>query len=404
MYTPQIYSFTSSPGSVQSGQTSTLSWNVANADTVTISPSVGPVPAAGSVVVMPNDTTTYTLYAYNMRGLMNVGNAATAAATVYVAPYAGAYAPVYSTPVIGAFTSNPNYIQPGQPTSLNWAVTNADSVTISPSVGTVPNTGAFQVNPASTTTYTLSAYNSSGTVNAATTVTVAPVVNSYVTPPYSNNDGTVAGTAQGTAPGANSYVTPPYSNSDGTVSVIAHGTAPAGTPNTGRTGGTGTAAVDLLPFYLMLLGLVAVASIITVALIVRKPAAQVARSAGTSAGQTVAAATVPSQPATLTPVTMPVEVGMAARLISSTGTTMPVIGGPLGRRNFQALTSPDMAGTISRQHLRITFEDRRFFIEDLGSTNGTRVNGSEIRGTGRRPIEDGDDIEVAGALKMTFRI
>jgi pSer/pThr/pTyr-binding forkhead associated (FHA) protein len=63
-----------------------------------------------------------------------------------------------------------------------------------------------------------------------------------------------------------------------------------------------------------------------------------------------------------------------------------------------------MAGVISRQHLRITFEDRRFFIEDLGSTNGTRVNGSEIRGTGKRPIEDGDDIDVAGALKMTFKI
>ncbi len=155
----------------------------------------------------------------------------------------------------------------------------------------------------------------------------------------------------------------------------------------------------------MLLGLVAVASIITVALIVRKPPAHAAGIAATSAGQTASAVTIAhSQPVTSAPVTVPVEAGMAARLVSATGTAMPVIGGAMGRRNFQALTSPDMAGTISRQHLRITFEDRRYFIEDLGSTNGTRLNGSEIRGNGKRPIEDGDDIEVAGALKMTFRI
>ena len=35
------------------------------------------------------------------------------------------------------------------------------------------------------------------------------------------------------------------------------------------------------------------------------------------------------------------------------------------------LTSPD----VSRQHARITFGEKSFLVEDLGSTSGTAVNG-----------------------------
>lgn len=375
-----IYSLTASPGYIQPGQTSILSWSVINASTVTISPTVGPVSATGSVVVMPGDTTTYVLYAYNIRASAIVGDTATAGATVYVAPYAGTYGQTYGAPVVSSFTANPNYIQPGQATTLSWNVNSADTITISPSVGAVAGAGSFDVAPDSTTTYTLSASNSGGAVNAGTTVTVATVVTSYVPPASAIDYGARAGTAlSGTVPGA--------------------------TVNTSGVGGAGTTAVNLWPMYLLLLGLVAAGSTVLVALLVRKPAVPLLQGTGAGIGYTASAFTVAfTQPVTSTPVTASVAVAPGANFISPAGTIIPIAAGPLGRRNFQALTSPDKAGTISRRHLQITYEERRFYIEDLGSTNGTRLNGSEIRGNDRHSIEDGDTVDLAGALKMTFRV
>ncbi|MCX5992916.1 MAG: hypothetical protein NT177_01720, partial [Chloroflexi bacterium] len=76
--------------------------------------------------------------------------------------------PVYA-PVIGSFTANPSYIQPGQSATLSWTVNNNANVSISPSVGSVPNTGVYVVTPAYTTTYSISASNTAGTVSASTT-------------------------------------------------------------------------------------------------------------------------------------------------------------------------------------------------------------------------------------------
>ena len=87
--------------------------------------------------------------------------------------------PVYYVPVISSFTANPNYIQTGQLATLSWNVSNADLVSISPSVGSVAGTGSFSVIPAYTTTYTLTASNSQGNVTATATVTVAPYAATY---------------------------------------------------------------------------------------------------------------------------------------------------------------------------------------------------------------------------------
>jgi hypothetical protein len=73
---PTISSFTASPSSIPLGQSSTLSWNVSGAATLSIS-GVGVV-SGTSVTVSPTVTTTYTLTATNNAG------SATAAATVTV--------------------------------------------------------------------------------------------------------------------------------------------------------------------------------------------------------------------------------------------------------------------------------------------------------------------------------
>jgi len=51
------------PGSIQAGETSTLSWTTANADSVIITPGIGSVDPYGSTSITPTETTTYTITA-----------------------------------------------------------------------------------------------------------------------------------------------------------------------------------------------------------------------------------------------------------------------------------------------------------------------------------------------------
>jgi hypothetical protein len=361
---------------------------VSSASVVTISPTVGSVTNTGSFDVVPTYTTTYTLYAYNSQGAVN------ASTIVTVTPYVSIYGGTYGTAVISSFTASPNYVQPGQATTLSWTVNNADTVTISPLVGPVANTGSFDVTPTYTTTYALSAYNGAGTVSASTTVTVAPDVSSYVTPAY----------AVGT--GVN-------------IDTGSSGTASGSVVNASGVSNSSTTAVNLRPMYLLLIGLLAVASVVISALLVRKPPVANAQSTGTKTGYMAPATTymapattylapattsIATQPATWTPVTTLIEVGLPAKFVSPGGTTMPIADRPLGRRDFRALMSPEKADTISRQHILVTYKNGRYYIEDLISTNGTKLNGSEIRGSGKQPIKNGDIVELANALNLTFKV
>jgi pSer/pThr/pTyr-binding forkhead associated (FHA) protein len=54
---------------------------------------------------------------------------------------------------------------------------------------------------------------------------------------------------------------------------------------------------------------------------------------------------------------------------------------------------------VSRRHAEIGFENDRFIVRDLGSTNGTYLNGKEIAGT--EVLSPGDRIEV-GPQIITF--
>lgn len=54
---------------------------------------------------------------------------------------------------------------------------------------------------------------------------------------------------------------------------------------------------------------------------------------------------------------------------------------------------------VSRKHASIRYHDDQVFIEDLGSTNGTRLNGKRIRKA--EPLFDGDLI-VIGWTQFIF--
>ncbi len=55
---------------------------------------------------------------------------------------------------------------------------------------------------------------------------------------------------------------------------------------------------------------------------------------------------------------------------------------------------------ISRQHARVVRTSQGILVEDLGSKNGTHVNGSRI--TGPTVLQDGDVIQVAFSEELMF--
>lgn len=56
--------------------------------------------------------------------------------------------------------------------------------------------------------------------------------------------------------------------------------------------------------------------------------------------------------------------------------------------------------TMSRAHAAIGFDGKRFFVEDLGSTNGTRVNGTREK---KSSLENGDEVQL-GKLAITVNL
>ncbi|MBL0211757.1 MAG: heparinase II/III family protein [Holophagaceae bacterium] len=156
---PAISSFMAVPPTITAGQSSTLSWTVNGATSLSIDHGVGAVTGT-SKVVNPGATTTYTLTATNAAG------SATATATITVNP-----AP--QPPTISSFTATPPTITAGQNSTLGWAVSGATSLSIDNGVGAVTGTSKV-VSPGATTTYTLTASNAAGSVTATATVTVTP--------------------------------------------------------------------------------------------------------------------------------------------------------------------------------------------------------------------------------------
>lgn len=70
----------------------------------------------------------------------------------------------------------------------------------------------------------------------------------------------------------------------------------------------------------------------------------------------------------------------------------------IGRRSGNDIALLDLE--VSRQHARIDFVAPRYYVSDVGSTNGTRVGGQPVKG--RRPLADGDVIEI-GRQRLRFR-
>ena len=57
---------------------------------------------------------------------------------------------------------------------------------------------------------------------------------------------------------------------------------------------------------------------------------------------------------------------------------------------------------VSRKHAVMTLKDGYLYLEDLGSTNGTRINGFQLTANQQYRLRDGDEIEFA-RLRTSIR-
>jgi serine phosphatase RsbU (regulator of sigma subunit) len=88
--------------------------------------------------------------------------------------------------------------------------------------------------------------------------------------------------------------------------------------------------------------------------------------------------------------------------------TLITLQGPDAGRKFSLTTNPTILGrqmecticldakAVSRRHTQIVEEAGAYFVEDLGSSNGTFVNGSRI--TGRVPLTEHDTLQIGPYL------
>jgi pSer/pThr/pTyr-binding forkhead associated (FHA) protein len=64
----------------------------------------------------------------------------------------------------------------------------------------------------------------------------------------------------------------------------------------------------------------------------------------------------------------------------------------IGREGDIALADP----RVSRRHAALASENGAFFLSDLGSTNGTSVNGSKLAPNERKEVKEGDKLSFGG--------
>ena len=70
----------------------------------------------------------------------------------------------------------------------------------------------------------------------------------------------------------------------------------------------------------------------------------------------------------------------------------------IGRGEDCDIVLPDRQ--VSRHHFRVVRDDDGYSVEDLGSKNGTYINGAPVRGS--MQLQDGDEIQVALSVRLLF--
>lgn len=157
---PKISSLTATPAAISAGDSSTLTWTASNFDSLILDPGEVDLTLLTETTVSPTESTTYTLTA--VKGAASVSSEVTVV--------------VDELPEINSFIASELLIAPGESTTLSWDVSGADSVDIFPPFSFFddgyPPTGSDSVSPVGNTTFTLTATNATGSVNASLEIVV----------------------------------------------------------------------------------------------------------------------------------------------------------------------------------------------------------------------------------------
>lgn len=90
-----------------------------------------------------------------------------------------------------------------------------------------------------------------------------------------------------------------------------------------------------------------------------------------------------------------------AHLITASGERITIAAvQEIGRTEDQDITFA--VPEVSRRHAALTLRSGSWWLQDLGSKNGTFVNGSDI-GTTMTCLGDGDTVVLGGAVSVVFR-
>jgi hypothetical protein len=100
------------------------------------------------------------------------------------------------------------------------------------------------------------------------------------------------------------------------------------------------------------------------------------------------------------------SVALSAKIALPNGLEIQIAGKSrvIGRVELARALGLDELGLISRRHFEVRSECEQFYIEDLGSANGTRLNGADIKGKGPVSLNNDDVIEPAGAISLKFYV
>jgi serine/threonine protein kinase len=129
--------------------------------------------------------------------------------------------------------------------------------------------------------------------------------------------------------------------------------------------------------------------------------------------RTAAVARAEAEPEEL-PETVPFSLDKGFKLVTNDGLDIPLEKEEtiIGRSHPRDAITPDVdlsalgvehARTASRRHCRLFIDNGTFFLEDLGSMNGTRVNDAALQPGNVQRLEPGDLIN-AGRVELIFQI
>ncbi|MDQ2985731.1 MAG: hypothetical protein M3R13_03280 [Armatimonadota bacterium] len=155
----QIVSFEVDPNSVNLGQTATIKYKVANATKVTLQPLGVDLPVSGTdsytFIAEAPGKMTLLLTAYNAQN-----QAVEKSVTLNVVDQTDARILIFRATVNGERLGTTE-IAPGTPVQIEWQVTNAARIEVSPPIGISSDRGTLELlAPETTTTYTLTATDS----------------------------------------------------------------------------------------------------------------------------------------------------------------------------------------------------------------------------------------------------